>query len=744
MAGSKIDERWDASKQTLVDAAKRAGVDPEIMVKIAGFESKYNSHAQPIAVTKPENNKVRQWDGTMAISSAYGYGQFLDDTWNKMIHKYGEKYGIPDADKLSMAQTNAPAIRDNPQLQAAMLAEFTRENVEKGARLGGRDPDANVYALHNLGDKDGTAFLTALKNNPNQRVDSILSAKVIHGNASLYGNGSVTLAEAYARMGNFMDDYQKYATEARGMTGQVQTPNPAPQTPGGQTPRPGAGNASSTADTPEPARNGVNWPAPGNHTLNKADKPGEGRGEFGTPRGDHRHGGVDIQGKVGDPIESFMPGRVIAVKPNNGDAGNMIVIDHGNGLTSTYMHLDKMYAKVGQKVPEDVEVIGTMGRSGNTPKHGDTHLHFEIHDAKAVTAQNPKGRVDPLPILNGAQQLDGPGAKAEARSELKLHDKGADVEHLQKRLNDLGYTDAAGKKLATDRDFGNHTREAVEQFQRENGLKATGVADKETLRLVEKGMTRHAAADGQLQPGEKGPDVRGLQENLNQLGLTGTNGKPLKVDGDYGDSTREAVRKFQEAHGLPQSGTADRATLEKLGEQVKFEPKITADGRVTGPITEGGSRTSPADTPQAPPTDRTPPQPPTQADKPSMADPKHPDNAMYKQALTNLEQLGPNAFKSREELERAAAAVTSDARASGLTSIDHIAKTNAASGNQTLLVAVQGDPTSPASKNSYIDYSQAVTQTVDQSSRMAEAAGARQAQQADAPQPENRVAVGAR
>ena len=50
MAGSKIDERWDASKQTLVDAAKRAGVDPEIMVKIAGFESKYNSHAQPIAV----------------------------------------------------------------------------------------------------------------------------------------------------------------------------------------------------------------------------------------------------------------------------------------------------------------------------------------------------------------------------------------------------------------------------------------------------------------------------------------------------------------------------------------------------------------------------------------------------------------------------------------------------------------------------------------------------------------------
>ena len=725
MAGSKIDERWDASKQILVDAAKRAGVDPEIMVKIAGFESKYNSHAQPIAVTKPENNTVRQWDGKMAISSAYGYGQFLDDTWNRMIHKYGEKYGVPDADKLSVAQTNAPAIRDNPRLQAAMLAEFTRENVEKGARLGGRDPDANVYALHNLGDKDGTAFLTALKNNPNQRVDAILSSKVIHGNASLYGNGSVTLAEAYARMGNFMDDYQKYATEARGMTGQAQTPNPA-----------------KTTDTPEPARNGVNWPAPGNHTINKADKPGEGRGEFGTPRGDHRHGGVDIQGKVGDPIESFMPGRVIAVKPNNGDAGNMIVIDHGNGLTSTYMHLDKMYAKVGQKVPEDVEVIGTMGRSGNTPRAGDTHLHFEIRKDGV--------RVDPMPYLNGAKQVDAPAANPQARSELKLHDKGADVEHLQKRLNDLGYTDAAGKKLATDRDFGNHTREAVEQFQRENGLKPTGVADKETLRLVEKGMTRHAAADGQLQPGEKGPDVRGLQENLNQLGLTGSNGKPLKVDGDYGDNTREAVRKFQTSHGLPQTGTADRATLEKLGEAVKFDPKITADGRVTGPVVDGASRTPSAEqpsttTPPASTSGQTQPPQPSQTDKPSMADPRHPDNAMYRQALANLEQLGPGGgFKSREELERAAAAVTADARASGLSAIDHIARTNAASGNQTLLVAVQGDPTSPASKNSYIDYAQATTQTVDQSSRMAETARTQQATAPDAPQPESRMVIGAR
>ncbi|MGN6153243.1 MAG: hypothetical protein ACTHOH_14740, partial [Lysobacteraceae bacterium] len=70
------------------------------------------------------------------------------------------------------------------------------------------------------------------------------------------------------------------------------------------------------------------------------------------------------------------------------------------------------------------------------------------------------------------------------------------------------------------------------------------------------------------------------------------------------------------------------------------------------------------------------------------------------------------------------------------------AKTNTPNG-QTLLVAVEGNPTNPASKNSYIDYGQATTQTVDQSTRMAETARTQQqaaptqAQPQQAPQQEN-------
>jgi hypothetical protein len=51
-----------------------------------------------------------------------------------------------------------------------MLAELTRENVERGARLGGPNAAANVYALHNLGQADGTSFLNAFKENPQRRV----------------------------------------------------------------------------------------------------------------------------------------------------------------------------------------------------------------------------------------------------------------------------------------------------------------------------------------------------------------------------------------------------------------------------------------------------------------------------------------------------------------------------------------------------------------------------------------------
>ncbi|MCC8535493.1 peptidoglycan-binding protein [Xanthomonas codiaei] len=181
------------------------------MVKIAGFESGFNPAARPVAISNPENNTVKQFDGTMAISSAYGYGQFLNSTWQQMINTYGEKYGVENAADLTRAQANAPELRQDTRLQAAMLAEFTRENIERAAKYGGKDVAANVYAMHNLGTGDGPKFLQAVHDNPNGKVSGVLGADVIKGNSSLYGDGSITNAEAYAAMGRKMDQYASYA-----------------------------------------------------------------------------------------------------------------------------------------------------------------------------------------------------------------------------------------------------------------------------------------------------------------------------------------------------------------------------------------------------------------------------------------------------------------------------------------------------------------------------------------------------
>ena len=65
-----------------------------MVAKIARFESGFNADAQP-----------RRRDGTL-ISSAHGYGQFIDGTWTDVLNQHGAKYGIAGAGKLTQAQAS--------------------------------------------------------------------------------------------------------------------------------------------------------------------------------------------------------------------------------------------------------------------------------------------------------------------------------------------------------------------------------------------------------------------------------------------------------------------------------------------------------------------------------------------------------------------------------------------------------------------------------------------------------------
>ena len=85
------------------------------------------------------------------------------------------------------------------------------------------------------------------------------------------------------------------------------------------------------------------------------------------------HGAVDIGINVGDNVYACEAGTV-TVASYQGNAGNMVTIDHGNGYTSTYMHNDSIVVSVGDTVTKG-QVIALGGNTGNST---GPHCHFQI------------------------------------------------------------------------------------------------------------------------------------------------------------------------------------------------------------------------------------------------------------------------------------------------------------------------------------------------------------------------------
>ena len=85
------------------------------------------------------------------------------------------------------------------------------------------------------------------------------------------------------------------------------------------------------------------------------------------------HTGTDIACAKGTDIHVVSSGTVTFAQ-RDGSYGNLIKVDHGNGVETWYAHCDKLYAKVGQTV-EAGDVIAAVGSTGNST---GPHLHLEI------------------------------------------------------------------------------------------------------------------------------------------------------------------------------------------------------------------------------------------------------------------------------------------------------------------------------------------------------------------------------
>lgn len=101
------------------------------------------------------------------------------------------------------------------------------------------------------------------------------------------------------------------------------------------------------------------------------------------------HNGIDIAVRKGFPISTVASGEIIGADKMRGECGNIITIDHGNGVVSRYLHLHEFNVEVGDIVRQG-DIIGTVGSTG---KSTGNHLHFEIMKDGVY--------IDPLGIILG-------------------------------------------------------------------------------------------------------------------------------------------------------------------------------------------------------------------------------------------------------------------------------------------------------------------------------------------------------
>lgn len=89
--------------------------------------------------------------------------------------------------------------------------------------------------------------------------------------------------------------------------------------------------------------------------------------------GRRMHRGIDIGAPTGTPVYASKGGQVIFAGVKSG-YGNIIIIDHGQGMTTRYAHLSAFTVRKGDKVTS----MQNIGRVGNTGVGTGPHLHFEI------------------------------------------------------------------------------------------------------------------------------------------------------------------------------------------------------------------------------------------------------------------------------------------------------------------------------------------------------------------------------
>jgi len=120
----------------------------------------------------------------------------------------------------------------------------------------------------------------------------------------------------------------------------------------------------------------------------------------GTPR--NPHFGLDIAAPTGTPVFAPWPGKVVLAENDLFYSGGTLIIEHGYGVTSTYIHLHKLHVKVGDEIQQGDRIaeIGATGRV--TGPHLDWRInwrHERLDPALAIEFFSPAA-TNPVPAAD--------------------------------------------------------------------------------------------------------------------------------------------------------------------------------------------------------------------------------------------------------------------------------------------------------------------------------------------------------
>ena len=192
-----------------------------------------------------------------------------------------------------------------------------------------------------------------------------------------------------------------------------------------------------------------------------------------------------------------------------------------------------------------------------TGKANETTLN-KLYSASAKDAdyltdeENAKNEEDEEETGN---QTDSDKGEVNGYTTLQWGDTGTAVKKLQEALKNRGYY--SGK---IDSTFGSGVYAAVKAFQKQYGLKADGIAGPATQNLLFNTSASSSDTNTSLQKGSSGTEVRNLQYVLAELGYYDGS-----INGEYGNTTADAVRAFQINNDIsPVDGVAGPKTLKVI------------------------------------------------------------------------------------------------------------------------------------------------------------------------------------